>query len=1304
VGPQWRLYRRETVAVDYTSVNNIYLYSKKQREILTKLDVIDPSHGRLLGAAQQNLDYTTTFDPAQYSYGLSDLLSIATDFYWTDEHVGEYWWNTDRAGFIEYHIGDLAYRVNNWSELFPGSSVEVYQWVESSVLPSQYQEAGFSGVPLYADDSAYCTKSTIDSATNTVRVRYYFWVRASSYLPSNKTMTTNNVEDYIARPRQQDVPYLAVLDNRSIALYNIGKYISGTDTVLYLSYQPKTTENLIHSSYDLVQPRRSNSILPARIENKLIDSLCGTDFNQRNVPDPELSEIERLGLSTRPRQTLIVDQVKAVENVIKYINFILINNAVSSRLLSVSTSTTDNFYALDPEPASSSYQHRVNSYSANAASNLTSIIEPLNDGDVILIENDERAGGYWTLRRFSAANNTYSVIRRQAFNVSKYWSFKDWYADGYSKDTVPTYTVNQYRDIQALDIKANDIVLVLNKTNQSLTNSLGSREVLGNFELYVFESAANKRLVGLGSGTIQLSTDLYAARGFDSGNFDYGYFDNLSSLELRYIMQGLKNEIFINDLKDNYTAILYFLVDYILSEQKYIDWMFKTSFITVFHQIQGLLQLPAFIRDRQNLYESYINEVKPYRTKIREYVVSHAQTENSTLGITDFDLPGYYEKTLGIYRSPNGEIPFIDNNKFTSGVYRDWWEHYKYELSAVDIARAGYGYSELTDTQTPSIAVVRTDTNYGNTARVAVTMNPINQSIVKARITDSGSNYTQTPLIEVLGNGGSDIVDQARTDYIVSSRGTNDASGRPWHLFNVRANSAVYSNSTASYTMHRIDRRDGRVVFTSQYNIVAQNTVGYTGLTSADLARDLDATSSDYVVVVHTSGDPAANRLTNNLPSALYRCGASADIFASTNFASGSAYILVGIPGSGIANGIEVYSGASANDSIAYTSLQFRIENTLLKPIVATPKVIDITGSNVAYTDGQFVSRLSSDMLSRSALLVPRLENHRVRKVRTVLRFDRVTYTSNVVDYVPAGFDNQDFANSPIDPYQYSYGFSQTIVQGSVISYQGRAYEVLRDFSAGARPDFSNLRLVGSTEPVNSRRFLDGYFDNANDRIMGYYSPTEDMEPKILSRLVAGLDPSRIYTSTKTDDYNDTILSGDTFSNPSGISPGNITVSGGNFVNSIFSRSPEELLPGQMFETLFIRVSINSAIASNSITGVPYTANISATDFAIFKDITGNVTYHNSGTSFTTQLAQPLNLTDANITVVNGSVLPPSVAGIEPAIIYVNGESISYRVRNGNVLSQIRRGYNGTGTPQVHPAGSKVENISITTITASIKA
>ena len=59
---------------------------------------------------------------------------------------------------------------------------------------------------------------------------------------------------------------------------------------------------------------------------------------------------------------------------------------------------------------------------------------------------------------------------------------------------------------------------------------------------------------------------------------------------------------------------------------------------------------------------------------------------------------------------------------------------------------------------------------------------------------------------------------------------------------------------------------------------------------------------------------------------------------------------------------------------------------------------------------------------------------------------------------------------------------------------------------------------------------------------------------------------------------------------------------------------------------------------------------------------------------------------------------------LEQAIIYVNGESISYRVRNGNVLSQIRRGYNGTGTPQVHPAGSKVENISITTITASIKA
>ena len=143
--------------------------------------------------------------------------------------------------------------------------------------------------------------------------------------------------------------------------------------------------------------------------------------------------------------------------------------------------------------------------------------------------------------------------------------------------------------------------------------------------------------------------------------------------------------------------------------------------------------------------------------------------------------------------------------------------------------------------------------------------------------------------------------------------------------------------------MHRIRRADGVVASSQWYDIHGQSVAGYTGLTSSDLARDLNATSSDYVVVVHTYDEPQRNRLTNGLDRALLRCGASAEIFGrsdadSATFKFRSAYILVGIPGSGPGRGIEHYAGSQDNTPDAYAAITFRIERGYLSAIASDPK------------------------------------------------------------------------------------------------------------------------------------------------------------------------------------------------------------------------------------------------------------------------------------------------------------------------------------------------------------------------------
>jgi hypothetical protein len=191
------------------------------------------------------------------------------------------------------------------------------------------------------------------------------------------------------------------------------------------------------------------------------------------------------------------------------------------------------------------------------------------------------------------------------------------------------------------------------------------------------------------------------------------------------------------------------------------------------------------------------------------------------------------------------------------------------------------------------------------------------------------------------------------------------------------------------------------------------------------------------------------------------------------------------------------------------------------------------------------------------------------------------------------------------------------------------------------------------------------------------------MIPKDLERLIPGIrQGGTTYAGSGSGSGaggTTTIMVGDTFSSMGGLPASNITVTGGSFVNELFSHAPEELLPGQTFESLQIRVM----------------SNTTNTGFHLFKPLQGNVEYATRNSVYTTTLTQALLLTDTTITVADGTKLAaPDPLLIKPGILYVNGERIAYYSKVGNVLSQINRGYGGTGAAAVHPAGSSVEDVS----------
>ena len=80
-----------------------------------------------------------------------------------------------------------------------------------------------------------------------------------------------------------------------------------------------------------------------------------------------------------------------------------------------------------------------------------------------------------------------------------------------------------------------------------------------------------------------------------------------------------------------------------------------------------------------------------------------------------------------------------------------------------------------------------------------------------------------------------------------------------------------------------------------------------------------------------------------------------------------------------------------------------------------------------------------------------------------------------------------------------------------------------------------------------------------------------------------------------------------------------------------------------------------------------------ATGFRIFKDILDRYHYKRIAKANITELSSPLLISDTTISVRDGSVLAtPSTT--YPGVVFIDKERIEYSTKDGNTLSNIRRG------------------------------
>jgi len=753
----WGVLSEEQDVVDVTLINRALLFDKSTQQTINTLDYIDPLNGKILGIAKENIDYIG-LNPALYNHGLD-----TTGVIWGEEHLGKIWWDVSNARFLDYNQTDLNYSSKNWGTLFPGSTVDLRQWVKSSVHPSQYKGPG-----TVVDETQFTVISTLNT-TNTIVQNYYFWVTDLDSTSSSKTLSLNLIKQYIENPITSGISFIAFLNSGTIGIYNSQQYID--NAVLHISYNQLHNENEIFNEYSLIKENNKHDFLSNTLYKKLQDSFVGGNEIGLAVPDVKLNVAQRTGIGFRPRQSMFENRLSALQEYITQVNNVLKKHIIA---------TNKNFSLLNAEesiPGESTNKWNLQVADINELNYQN--LDIVAVGYKYLVLSDENNNGGWSIYEV-VSGPTLQLIQVQQYDTTRAWNYVDWYESSEAENALALRVVSDSSKLSSLSVPNKTYVKVLSNNN-------------GKFEIYQLRDDYWVR-VGLEDGTIKFSESLWINNStqdnitIDTDLFTVDSIINTTDTgtggrELRNVIKSINEDLFVDELLLERNKLLISMFNYILAEQGTVDWLSKTSLIDVEHKVRDLEQYSTYKKDNQDFLLNYIKESKPYHTKIKEFLLKYNGSEQYNTDLADFDVPVYYDNLFKKYISPvldyDGVILKSSQSNFdddgvglTNPDYNIWeltpWDNW-YDNRALSIKSATIVNSGSSYTQIPTVTVS------GGGATTQATMSAkINNSgqIIDIIVNTEGVGYTGTPSITISGNGIGAIVTPVMQNTLVRNLNT----------------------------------------------------------------------------------------------------------------------------------------------------------------------------------------------------------------------------------------------------------------------------------------------------------------------------------------------------------------------------------------------------------------------------------------------------------------------------------------------------------------------------------------------------
>jgi len=804
---------QQDAVTDIEKIKNIILVDTVKNIKIADVDFIDHARLKILGIADAEINYKTPYDPATYTIG-SDEQVVDSTTAWFEKQVGKIWWNLGTAKWVDYEQGDISYRTGNWNKLAQGASIDVYEWVETILQPSEWSALadtatglanGISGQPLHPNNDVYSVKQLYNSATQQLtKTLYYYWVKASTIIPTdmpNRSLSAAGIQSLISNPAGSGLPIIAVLDSNKLLAYNFNSAITSENASVNIEfYRDSAVTNPVHREYLLMSENVADSVPNETLEQKWIDSLIGFDQAGNTIPDPKLSDKEKYGLSFRPRQSMFKDKAKILKIIIDNINgfltsipaadlidfeYLKLADPLPSEKLNEYDIAVDTlvdleqigtirvrqavFHAnivngeidtIDIIDAGFGYKKapyiQIEGTGKGATASITidlqgrvDSIKILSRGKKyssaivkiraysVLVRQDKNLNNFWGIYSWDQDRQLFYRSKSQGYDTTKYWEYIDWWAEGYSASSRIIFEIPALYLEPTLSTKEGDLIKVKEFGTGGwavlLRTADGQGEILKNY-----------LMIGRENGTIYAKDSLFnkitTPIGFDNvAYYDAALYDLEPSTELRNILKAVKQNINIYGNGAGWNNLFFTSIRYAFSEQENLYWAFKTSFVNAVHNVGPLEQRVTFKNDNLPAYQKYLEEIKPYKTTIREYTSRYTNLDNTESTAIDFDLPP-------IYSAREGRIVPIDGayNLLDQYPWKFWAEELGYAVVDIKIADAGAEYTSV-----PQIRIEGNGT--GATAKAYIS----NGKVSGIKVTNSGKGYTLSPRVYVIGGNGS---------------------------------------------------------------------------------------------------------------------------------------------------------------------------------------------------------------------------------------------------------------------------------------------------------------------------------------------------------------------------------------------------------------------------------------------------------------------------------------------------------------------------------------------------------------------